>query len=175
MPEDDELIRDHEHEHGHDHEHEHDHEHGHDHEHEHGGHHHHHHDHDHEDGDSNEVVLIDDGRTFLNVIDHEGSIVASYRFTMPGTLDEAKSKLSEFASKLSDDVDAQGGIVGHIKAFARERGNSFRVSVTMHDPDIMDFEGRDVSVEGVAIVLAVDRGWYEKTIAERISRLASAD
>lgn len=136
---------------------------------------HHHHDHDHEHGHehhhADEVVLIDRNGAFLSMMDHEGSLVASYRFALACPLDEARERLSQFAVRLSADIDEQGGIVGHIKAFAANQGPSFRVSVTADEPDVIDFDETSVRVEGVAIVLAVDRAWYEQTMVERIEAL----
>ena len=162
----------------HEHEFEHEHEHHHDHGHEGHGHHHHHehnheghdhhHDHEHE---ADEKTLIDDGATLLTLLDHSGSLVASYRFTLPCDLDTAKARLSVFAQAVSTAVDERGGMVGHIKAFARHQGDGFRISLTTTDPDIMDFPNQAVLVEGVAIVLAVDAEWYEGYITEQVKAL----
>lgn len=145
---------DHKHDHG-EHEHEHEHEHGHGHE--------HHHDED---------VLIDDGSRFLSMLEHEGQLVASYRLNLPGALDTAKSTLSEFTGAIAEAVYAQGGVVGHIKAFARSQGDSFRISITVHDPDIIDFSDESVHVEGVAIVFGVDKTWYEQYLTEQVEGIA---
>ena len=144
------------------------------HDHEHEAHEHHHHDHGHEDHEhhhADETVLIDRDGAFLSMMDHEGSLVASYRFPLSCSLDEAREQLSQFAVRLSADVDEQGGIVGHIKAFAVNQGPSFRVSVTADEPDVIDFDETSVRVEGVAIVLAVDRAWYEQTMVDRVEAL----
>lgn len=94
-------------------------------------------------------------------MDHEGSLVASYRFALDATLDEAQERVSTFASAVARAVDDQGGIVGHVKAVVREAGQGVRVSVTFDEPDITPLPAAGVRVEGVAIVLAVDRSWYE--------------
>ena len=118
-----------------------------------------------------ESVLIDDGKRLLTVTDHEGSLVASYRFTLPGSLTSAKQTLSDLTTGIADEVYAKGGIVGHIKAFAQSQGDSFRISITMHDPGIIDFSDASVRVEGVAIVLGVERDWYEHYLTELIESL----
>lgn len=146
---------------------EHEHHHAHDHGHEHG----HAHDHEHE---ADEVTLIDEDGVFLSLLDHAGSLVASYRFTLDCSLDEAKSKLSAFALAISNAVDERGGLVGHVKAFAREQGDAFRISVTTDTPDVLDFPGRSVLVEGVAIVVAVDKEWYQELVSAQVRALVSA-
>lgn len=154
-------MSDHEHEHDHMHEHEHHHEHDHDCHHGHD----HHYDHEHE---ADEETLIDEDGLFASLLDHNGALVASYRLTLTCPLDEAKSRLSRFALDVSDAVNQQDGLVGHVKAFAREQGSSFRISVTADEPDIIDFPGESVLVEGVAIVMAVDKDWYRQFIADKI-------
>ena len=164
------------HDHDHDHDHEHDHgpdcecgchDHGHHHEHEHE----HDHEHDHEHEHSHEKPLIDEDGLSLGLLDHNGSLVASYRLALKCTADEAKERLSAFAKTVAAAVDEQGGLVGHIKAFAREQGDGFRVSLTTDTVDIADFPNQSVQVDGVAIVLGVDEAWYEEFIAAKVREL----
>ena len=159
-------MSDHHHEHGHEHEHayEHGHGHGHGHEHEHA------HEHGHEHG--HERVLLDDGNVYLTLMEHQGSLVASYRFQMTGKLDTVQDEVASFATGIADAVTSQGGLVGHVKAFAQEIGDSCRISVTLHDPDIMEFENETVKVEGVAIVMLVDEDWYAQLITQRVQSIA---
>lgn len=164
----------HEHEHAEKHADEHMSAHEHHHEHEHAGHE-HHHEHDHEGHEHHheheEDILIDGSDRFLSMLDHEGQLVASYRLDLPGSLDDAKKTLSAFTESIADAIYAQGGIVGHIKAFARSQGDSFRISITVHDPDIIDFSDSSVHVEGVAIVFGVDKAWYEAYMTEKVQTL----
>lgn len=107
-----------------------------------------------------ERVIVDEGDVFFSLLKHEGSLVASYRINLSCSLAEARGKLMAFTTGIADAVADAGGLVGHIKAYARERGDAFRISVTLHDPDILDLDEHDVQVEGVAIVFSVDESWY---------------
>jgi hypothetical protein len=127
--------------------------------------------HDHAHGHDGYETLIDEPGCCLRVMEHGGQIVASYRIDLDGNLAWAKERLGIFASGLADAVYARGGIVGHIKAFAREQGASVRISVTLHDPDMVEFDGTQVHVEGVAIVYGVERAWYERECRTRIAML----
>lgn len=116
-------------------------------------------------------TLIDEAGCRLRLMEHEGQLVASYQVDLDCDMTCARDWLGAFASGLADAVYAQGGIVGHIKAFAREQGASMRLSVTLHDPDIIAFDDVQVRVEGVAIVYGVDRVWYERECSTRITNL----
>lgn len=116
-------------------------------------------------------TLIDETGCRLRLIEHEGQLVASYQVDLDCDMTCAREWLRTFASGLADAVYARDGIVGHIKAFAREQGASIRLSVTLHDPDIVSFDNVQVHVEGVAIVYGVDRAWYERECTTRITAL----
>ncbi len=128
--------------------------------------------HGHEHQHTNERVLIEENDMFLSVLEHEESLVASYRLDLSCGLNDAKERLAQFAKSISGRVEFEGGIVGHIKAFAREQGDSFRLSLTADEPDILDFHGSSTHVEGVAIVLLVDEDWYCDLLKEEIATLA---
>ncbi|HCE77580.1 MAG TPA: hypothetical protein DEP61_01440 [Lachnospiraceae bacterium] len=108
----------HEHEHcqeaGHDHSH---------HEHEHcreAEHSHHHHDHEHA---QEQLPLLD-------IDEHEGALIGTVRCRIPGDYAQVTEELEKAVKDLAEEIDRQGGIVGHIKAFVKEENRSCMLSLT---------------------------------------------
>lgn len=106
----------HEHEHcqeaGHDHSH---------HEHEHcqaAEHSHHHHEHAQE-----QLPLLD-------IDEHEGALIGTVRCRIPGDYAQVTEELEKAVKDLAEEIDRQGGIVGHIKAFVKEENRSCMLSLT---------------------------------------------
>ena len=108
----------HEHEHcqeaGHDHSH---------HEHEHcqeAEHSHHHHDHEHA---QEQLPLLD-------MDEHEGALIGTVRCRISGDYAQVTEELEKAVKDLAEEIDRQGGIVGHIKAFVKEENRSCMLSLT---------------------------------------------
>ena len=108
----------HEHEHcqeaGHDHSH---------HEHEHcqeAEHSHHHHDHEHA---QEQLPLLD-------IDEHEGALIGTVRCRITGEYAQVTEELEKAVKDLAEEIDRQGGIVGHIKAFVKEENRSCMLSLT---------------------------------------------
>ena len=76
-----------------------------------------------------------------------------------------------FATKIADAVNAQGGMVGRIKLIMQEPGRSCRISVTDHDPDVLDLNPSGTHVDGAAIVLLVEKSWFAKLMKESVQSL----
>lgn len=135
----------------------------------------HDHSHEHAHDHHHAKTLLDKKGCFLSMQEHEGSLVASYRLVIPESKDQAQKILTSFALSISREIDDAGGIVGHIKAFARCETTSFRISVTASDPDILEFDDAITRVEGVSIVFGVEKAWYEELMTEKIQALFSAN
>ena len=153
----------------------------------------HHHDHDHGGahdrghGDDHGTALIEENGVSLTLMEHSGSLVATYEIALTCSLDDAKDRLVKFCKSVGNAVYDAGGVVGHIKAVVQDKSGSFRISYTFGEPDIMPIEGGaapierasadgvsidGVSIEGVCIVLAVEERWFAGLIEREIRILA---
>ena len=111
----------HEHHHGHEHEHEHGHEHVHHHDHDHEHEHRHEHDHEHHHDHGHDSPI--------EITTHEEAVIGTVRVRIPGSYEEALEDLKTRMAQTADEVEAAGGMVGHIKAFAREEARTAMVSI----------------------------------------------
>ena len=183
----------HEHEHNHDHEHHHDHEHEHHHDHEHEHHHdhehehHHHHDEDCDcgcDHDHDEVECDDPNCTdpshhhhhhhdeLVEISHHESSVIGAMKGVM-GTADydEAEKQLAAQMREAGRLVTEAGGIIGHIKFVLTSAGRAGQISVTDVEENIRRFDGGTSTVEGVAIVFAVEDDRLREILEHTIGTL----
>ena len=140
-----------EHEH---HDHEHHHEHAHHHEHEHG----HHHEHDHDHGSPIEITT------------HENAVIGTVRIRIPGSYDTALEDLRTRMDQTAREVEESGGMVGHIKAFAREETRTAMVSIP-EPGDIQTKEGSDPGLhcEIANIVFGIDEETLEHILEKHYS------
>ena len=148
---------DHDHDHDHDHEHEHDHEHCDCHEHNHSHDHHDHHDHDH-----NHDHEIRDG---VKIERHEGALICSVAFEAPGDYDSVSSRLAKEMSRLADEIDAAGDLVGHIKAYISGDRRGAMLSTTGGDVSIRDSAPNSVTVNLVAIAFVAQEDAFIAKVA----------
>ena len=140
-----------EHEH---HDHEHHHEHAHHHEHEHV----HHHEHDHDHGSPIEITT------------HENAVIGTVRIRIPGSYDTALEDLRTRMDQTAREVEESGGMVGHIKAFAREETRTAMVSIP-EPGDIQTKEGSDPGLhcEIANIVFGIDEETLEHILEKHYS------
>lgn len=136
--------------------HEHDH-HDHDHEHE------HHHDHDHCSHDHNHEDI--ESHT------HDESIIVSGKREIPGELETVKEKLTKELESLGEWIENQGGIIGHIKAYANGGGKGYMLSNTYGEVQCKETLKSDVHVNIAVIVFKVDIEELECRVAEIFERL----
>ena len=154
------------------------HNHAHDQEHSHGDVHNHAHDcadahgHTHDHNDAHKHVLIDADGIYLALFEHEDSLVASYRFALDAPLGQAREQMEAFTRAIAEQVDNQGGLVGHIKATAIQQGEGFRISVTLAEPDVALLPTGNVHVEGVAIVVGVAQDWFAECMEHEVRAIA---
>ena len=177
-----EHHHEHEHEHHHDHEHEHEHhhhEHGHDHEHE------HHHDEDCGCGHDHDEVECDDPNCtdpshhhhhhhdeLVEISHHESSIIGAMKGVMDtADYDEAEKLLAAQMREAGRLVTEAGGIIGHIKFVLTSAGRCGQISVTDVEENIRHFDGGSSTVEGVAIVFAVEDDQLREILEHTIGSL----
>lgn len=130
--------------HEHDHQHEHEHEHHHEHEHE------HHHEHEHE----HEHTQAPD--TGIAISAHEGAQIGTVRCRIPGSYGLALDTLQERMEEEASDIEAAGGMIGHIKASAREESRCCMFSITeCGDTQRKESVCPSVYVEHAAIVFGI--------------------
>ena len=82
--------------------------------------HHHHHDHEHT---QEQLPLLD-------IDEHEGALIGTVRCRIPGDYAQVTEELEQSVKNLAEEIDRQGGIVGHIKAFVKEENRSCMLSLT---------------------------------------------
>ena len=116
---------DHDHGHGHHHhDHDHDHEHGHDHDHEHGHHHHHSH---------AETLQLENAVVELEAHTHEQAATVSMRIHPADGTTIAFADIIAMLQRIARAAEDVGGIVGHIKGFAKQGDAFAHASVTAAD------------------------------------------
>ena len=81
---------------------------------------HHHHDHEHT---QEQLPLLD-------IDEHEGALIGTVRCRIPGDYAQVTEELEKAVKDLAEEIDRQGGIVGHIKAFVKEENRSCMLSLT---------------------------------------------
>lgn len=81
---------------------------------------HHHHDHEHT---QEQLPLLD-------IDEHEGALIGTVRCRIPGDYAQVTEELEQAVKNLAEEIDRQGGIVGHIKAFVKEENRSCMISLT---------------------------------------------
>ncbi len=81
---------------------------------------HHHHDHEHT---QEQLPLLD-------IDEHEGALIGTVRCRIPGEYAQVTEELEKAVKDLAEEIDRQGGIVGHIKAFVKEENRSCMLSLT---------------------------------------------
>ena len=186
---DEECACEHEHEHPHDHEH-----HDHDHEHEHEHHHHHDdecdcgcdhdHEHHHHDDEEDECECHNPNCTdpshhhhhhhdeLVSISHHESSIIGALKGVMPtADYDEAEKALAAQMREAGRLITEAGGIIGHIKFVLTAAGKCGQISVTDVDENIRRFDGGTSTVEGVAIVFAVEDDKLREILEHTIGSL----
>lgn len=147
MEERQEPAHPHEHEH-HDHEHEH-----HPHEHEY---HHHEHEHSHET------------KMGIEITAHESAWIGTVRCRIPGNYAAALDTLQEWMEEEASDIEAAGGLIGHIKAFARENSRSCMLSLTeCGDTQRKESTCPSVYVEHAAIVFGIHKDTLQEILFAR--------
>ena len=162
----------HHHEHGegctcgcHDHDHDHEHEHHHEHEHE------HHHDHDHEHHHDHVHGRDVDGIHIEHHIQDEACVVSGVmRFS--GSYDGMRERIAAKLEALAAEINAKGGIVGHVKA-AAEVTQTEMFSVTDVKAMVKTAPTRDITVKMAAIVFAIDPETVEELVEAALRELRS--
>ena len=81
---------------------------------------HHHHDHEHT---QEQLPLLD-------IDEHEGALIGTVRCRITGEYAQVTEELEKAVKDLAEEIDRQGGIVGHIKAFVKEENRSCMLSLT---------------------------------------------
>ena len=165
----------HEHHHGH-HHHDHDEECGCGHEHHHGHHHHdhdeecgcgHEHHHEHHDHDHDHEHEHEHGVPSLEMSFHDEAVIATVRCVIPGTYDEASEVLKSAMKKTAAEIEDNGGLIGHIKAFAKEENRSCMISIPEADDiQVKEAAAPSLHVECANIVFGLTAEKLETIVRE---------
>ncbi len=84
---------------------------------------------------------------------------------------KAEQMLAEQMREAGRRVTEAGGIIGHIKFVLTAPGQCGQISVTDINENIRHFEGTSSSMEGVAIVFAVEDAELTKILEETIGSI----
>ena len=66
----------------------------------------------------------------LDIDEHEGALIGTVRCRITGEYAQVTEELEKAVKDLAEEIDRQGGIVGHIKAFVKEENRSCMLSLT---------------------------------------------
>ena len=130
--------------------------------------HHHDHDHDHEHHHEHapaqkEEFAIEGAQMLLEAHTHEQAATVSLDVKPAEGAPLAFKRLIDLMVSIAGEAEAHGGIVGHIKAFAREGDTFAHASVTASDLPVESegaveaVFGHDATIQLVAIVLLIDK------------------
>lgn len=126
--------------------------HGHSHRHGHGGEEHY----CHEGQDHHEHHHEPDKIPSVSVYTHEIATVGSVKCRIPGTYEKALEKLKDCMKKTAEAVEEAEGLIGHVKAFAREEARICMISITDgEDMQCRPGSGQGIYVESANIVFGV--------------------
>lgn len=95
---------------------------------------------------------------------HEGALVASYSFSVPGDATETQEKLTNFYHALADMLRDSGAHIGHLKGTATPQGNCSCYSVTAFSVNVHPVRQQGVVLQGVAIVFGISRNELQKLL-----------
>lgn len=131
------------------------------HEHDHGHHQvHHHDDHEHEHRPISE--------TGIEITAHEGAWIGTVRCRIPGDYEDAVTILRERMEREAEEFEASGGLIGHLKAYAREEGRQCMLSITeCGDIQRKETVNASVYVEHAAIIFGMNQGRVQEILEKQ--------
>lgn len=97
---------------------------------------------------------------------HEGACVCTFRLWRMADIDE--EACGTMLEALARDIGQAGGIIGHIKALAQPLEQGVRLSVTKQALEKVPVTRRGITLEGVAIVLAMEPDTLEQLVRRRL-------
>lgn len=82
--------------------------------------------------------------------------MGSVKCRIPGTYEKALEKLKDCMKKTAEAVEEAEGLIGHVKAFAREEARTCMISITDgEDMQCRPGSGQGIYVESANIVFGV--------------------
>ena len=108
---------------------------------------------------------------FAKITHHEGAIVCSYETVLPFPLPQVQPQLETLLEKVSRFVEAQEGIVGHIKVHASESGRCVTLSTTGNGVTATPGCNEETAVSFTAIVFAVDEKKLRTLVEQLIDQM----
>ena len=131
-------------------------------------------DHDHEDGhhhhDEGHKYVVE-GFRLVETHKHEGATVCSFECDTKLAGDDAKKAMEEAFISLKDWLNAQGAIIGHVKGFIKENGQTTTFSTVGAELNINSHEGCGSTVGFASIVFGPDEETLKDKVVEEFSRL----
>lgn len=97
---------------------------------------------------------------------HEGACVCTFRLWRMADIDE--EACGAMLEELARDIGQAGGIIGHIKALGQPLEQGVRLSVTKRTVEKAPVTRRGITLEGVAIILAMEPDALEQLVRRRL-------
>ncbi len=128
-----------------------------------------HHDHHHQGHDHHGHHHSSDKKTF-HVHVHDGATVASGVFTVPLKYQAVVVYMQNQLKLIAEWVDAEGGIIGHIKAYLKRSDANTLMSITDCDEEVSvkKNERESVEISFTAIVYAIKPDVLDSRLSEMI-------
>lgn len=126
--------------------------------------HHHEHDnnehnhHDHHQHKAEEFPL-------LEISIHDQAVIGTLKFEITGNYKDAVRRLEEVMEKTSEEIEAAGGLIGHVKAAVMEQNHSCIISIPeAGDVQVKDSSRRCVIAECAHIIFRLESERLERIL-----------
>lgn len=107
----------------------------------------------------------------LTIRKHEGGTIFSYEGSSERPLELLRAPLTSLIAHIQEEVEQQGGIIGHIKAYLSDSGASAVFSSVGEEIHITSPCQRETSIHFTAIVFACSEAPLAELIEEQLSAL----
>lgn len=107
----------------------------------------------------------------VTVKHHEGSTIFTYEGDSNRSLEDLQKPISGLIDLVQQEVEKQGGVVGHVKAFLEDEGASASLSATGGKVHIRQAKARNTRIHFAAIVFPMDEDIIREKLEQALSEL----
>lgn len=97
---------------------------------------------------------------------HQGASVCTFRLWRSDPIDTSACEI--MLADLAESIRRAGGIIGHVKALVQPLGPGYRLSITKNTVEKVPIARQGISLEGVAIVLAMAPEQLDKLVSTQL-------